>query len=218
METTNTKTSNAAIGNSAETLHSIHEEEKNIAIFNRSIVPLESEIEILTENPIEIKLSGDIQKINSLLKKEFQNRKIEANSILEDISNLLQTFSDIANCNSFRLVLERVEDDMCRRFHTDVNNLRMLCTYSGQGTLWLNEENVNRNALLNLEGNNEIVIEDNAIQQAATGSVVILKGATYPKDGTIAIVHRSPAIEKANEKRLLLRVDMNDFLDFLDDE
>lgn len=215
---TKVQISNAVIGENPEVLKGIHLEEKNIALFNRDISSLQSEIEQLTEEALDLRVSGDLEKIKSFLEVELKSRVSNKPLILGDILELVEIFGKVSKCSSFRLVLERVEDDMCRRFHTDVNNLRMLCTYSGQGTLWLNEENVNRSALAKLEGNEEIVIEENTIQQAATGSVVILKGATYPKDGTNAIVHRSPAIEKMKEKRLLLRVDMNDFLDFLDEE
>jgi hypothetical protein len=95
-----------------------------------------------------------------------------------------------------------------------MNDLRMLCTYSGPGTLWLSENNINRNALNSCGDNECIVLDESKIQQAKTGAVVILKGAIYPEEGTKAIVHRSPTIEDYGEKRLLLRIDTNAFLNF----
>ena len=50
--------------------------------------------------------------------------------------------------------------------------------------------------------------------QVPENGVVLLKGALYPKAGTRAIVHRSPTIEESGEKRLLLRIDTNDNLNF----
>jgi hypothetical protein len=55
-------------------------------------------------------------------------------------------------------------------------------------------------------------VNQNEIQQVEAGSALILKGAIYPKEGTRAIVHRSPAIEESGERRLLLRIDTNSFL------
>ena len=101
---------------------------------------------------------------------------------------------------------------MCRRFHTDINSLRLLCTYVGQGTLWVPDEMVNHKAFLNKGGNEEIVTDESQIQHAGTGDVIILKGALYPEANPI--VHRSPAIEGNGESRLLLRIDVNDGLNF----
>ena len=53
---------------------------------------------------------------------------------------------------------------------------------------------------------------------AQTGAVAVLKGAIYPQKNTNAVVHRSPAIEETSEKRLLLRIDTNDFLGSILDE
>jgi hypothetical protein len=89
----------------------------------------------------------------------------------------------------------------------------MLCTYIGPGTLWLKEDNINRRALVSSSSQDEdIVVNQNEIQQVEAGSALILKGAIYPKEGTRAIVHRSPAIEESGERRLLLRIDTNSFL------
>ena len=103
---------------------------------------------------------------------------------------------------------------MCRRFHTDLNYIRMLCTYSGPGTMWLSENNLNRKALDDLDENDSIVINQNDIKQVDTGSVVILKGALYPREGTKAAVHRSPNIEESQQKRLLLRIDTDELFNF----
>ena len=103
---------------------------------------------------------------------------------------------------------------MCRKFHTDINDIRLLCTLSGEGTLWLPEFNVNREALDTQKDNEDIVIDPSYIMQAPENSAVLLKGALYPKSGTRAIVHRSPTIEESGEKRLLLRIDTNDNLNF----
>ena len=92
---------------------------------------------------------------------------------------------------------------MCRKFHTDVNDLRMLCTYVGQGTLWLPDEAVKNEEYRTRR--DEIVIDEDLIQQALTGDVLILKGALYPEAN--AVIHRSPTIEETNERRLLLRID-----------
>ncbi|MEM6380738.1 MAG: DUF1826 domain-containing protein, partial [Bacteroidota bacterium] len=71
---------------------------------------------------------------------------------------------------------------------TDINSLRLLCTYSGPGTLWLPNEIVNHKALITRGGNKQIVLDERQIQQVATGAVIILKGALFPQANPI--VHR----------------------------
>ena len=125
-----------------------------------------------------------------------------------------EKFKEISEVVSFKLLLAIVDNDMCRRFHTDLNYIRMLCTYSGPGTLWLSENNLNREALDDLESNNSIVINNDSINQVRTGSVAILKGGLYPRKGTKAIVHRSPNIQESQQKRLLLRIDTDELFNF----
>ncbi|MEM7381676.1 MAG: DUF1826 domain-containing protein, partial [Bacteroidota bacterium] len=96
------------------------------------------------------------------------------------------------------------------RFHTDINELRMLCTYVGAGTLWLPDDAVDRNAYLSGKDNKDIVPDKNLIQQVCTGDVLILKGALYP--GSTPILHRSPSVTENDEERILLRIDINESL------
>ncbi len=191
-------------------LKNIHQADVNIAIYNRDTSALAGEVERLVKRDIEIKSSGDIGTVLEAITKEIDPSTFRL--ITQDIKDLLHLFKEVTGSNSFRLLLATINSNMCRRFHTDANNLRMLCTYSGQSTLWLTEDNVNRNALGSGGDNECIVLDESKIQQTQTGSVLILKGAIYPQEGTKAVVHRSPTIEESGEKRLLLRIDTNQFL------
>ncbi len=198
---------NQHIKNHTDKLDRIHEKEINIAVYEREIDFLTQEIETLMDHNIELMASGDIEEIVKTLSNELL--PYNCRFLYTDIENLLLKFSEITEAQSFRLLLATVNTNMCRKFHTDINDLRMLCTYSGPGTLWLTEDNINHKAMdSNLE-NEFIVLDESRIQQANTGSVIILKGALYPQDGTAAVVHRSPTIEETGQKRLLLRIDTN---------
>lgn len=199
-------------GTSSEILETILQDNVNIAIYNRGLEACSEEIDNLLRQDIKLNLSGDI---NSILDQTANTISLDNYPLLfSDIEYLLSLFKKITKANSFKLFLATVNTNMCKRFHTDNNNLRLLCTYSGPGTLWLEEENVNRVALNALKSNKSIVIDTNKIQQAPTGAVVILKGSKYHNNDTKAIVHRSPTIEETGLKRLLLRIDTNEFLNF----
>lgn len=202
--------SNWAIDASPSILNRIHDKEVNIAIYERDTSAFSSEIEQLLNQDIEFRSSGTLEAImNDVLKAV---NLAEYSLISHDIKVLLSQFKEVAEVKNFRMLLATVNTNMCRRFHTDVNDLRLLCTYSGPGTLWLTDDNINRRGLDDCTGNESIVLDESKVQQAATGSVVLLKGAIYPQLESKAIVHRSPTIEESGEKRLLLRIDTNESL------
>lgn len=203
---------NWMIDSTAKILNTIHNQNVNIAIYERDIRALASEINGLLDQQIEFRSSGSAESITKELVNTLGQQ--DYNGFIQDILVLLNHFQKVTKTDNFRLLLSTVNTNMCRRFHTDLNDLRLLCTYSGPGTLWLTEDNVNRNALDTCGDNECIVLDESRTQQAKTGSVVLLKGALYPKNGTAAIVHRSPTIEETKQKRLLLRIDTNDFLNF----
>ncbi len=203
---------NAAVVNELSDLDAIHQEEKNIAIYKRPIHAMNDEIKHLLNLGLQLRFSGSSNEILDKLIEHFDNNSISTSLLFNDIRRLLEIFKKISAAQSFRFNLLTVNSNMCRRFHTDINDLRLLCTYSGQGTYWLPEEAANRTRHHEGGENESIVVKPKLIQQANTGDVLILKGALYPE--ARAIIHRSPSIEESAEKRLLLRIDTNESFNF----
>lgn len=203
---------NWQIGVTPLILENIQEEVLNISIYDRDISHMKREIKELLQQEINLKINGDIYSILNQLNVAINQNQY--GHIINDIKELIEHFKRISNSNNFRLTLAAIDNNMCRRFHTDMNDLRMICTYSGPGTLWLTENNTNRMPLNNTGNNDSIVINENKIKQLSTGSVAILKGALYLGERTKAAVHRSPNIEESKQVRLFLRIDTNDFLNF----
>jgi hypothetical protein len=201
---------NAAIAREASILQDIHLPAKNIAIYQRDITTVKEELKQSAEQEIEFRASGSIVSILDKLEDYFQDHSISYPALIEDIKELLNLFKKTTQASSFRLLLATVSTNMCRKFHTDVNDLRMLCTYLGQGTLWLPDEAVDPKT--SRSASHELVIDAELIQQIPAGDVVILKGALYPDADPI--LHRSPTIEESGETRLLLRIDTNESLNF----
>ncbi|MEM7574629.1 MAG: DUF1826 domain-containing protein [Bacteroidota bacterium] len=203
---------NAAVGSESAILQDIHLKEKNIAIYRRNIEHLSTELNQLGGQEIEFRASGSYEEILVLLKELFDIQLSNCPQLLGDISQLIQLFKQTTKASSFRLFLASVRTDMCRKFHTDINDLRLLCTYTGPGTLWLPNEIVNYKALQSKTGDQEIVLDHQQVQQAATGDIVLLKGALYPEADPI--LHRSPPIKVNGQTRILLRIDTNEFLNY----
>lgn len=124
---------------------------------------------------------------------------------VQDVGKLFFLFSKIVEEDPLRLVIKSVGDDACRKFHVDNYFLRLLCTYLGNGTEWLDERNVNRRALL--KSNEEIVKNPGKIHQMAPFEVGILKGEGRKVNAGKGIVHKSPKVSSTEYSRIIVRID-----------
>jgi hypothetical protein len=95
---------------------------------------------------------------------------------------------------------------MCPNFHTDKISGRLICTYHGQGTEWLlNEELSDINSSYQVVAQNQLD-KQHSIMRAQQGDVLLLKGDAWPDNEGKGAVHRSPP-NLCQEKRLLLTLD-----------
>ena len=124
---------------------------------------------------------------------------------MDDILRLATLFQETTKSGEIKIQLEIVTTDKCSLFHADYYRQRLLCTYLGPGTHWLDHSNVDRSAL-GKGNNNSIVRDETAINRANTFDVLILKGQDFG-EGELAVVHRSPPIMRHNKRRVLLKID-----------
>lgn len=124
---------------------------------------------------------------------------------IADMAGLAREFARLDASERLQLRLETVRDDGCRRFHTDLVTLRLLCTYWGPATQWLDNAQVDRQALQNGQPNAAIALA--APSQLGLGWVALLKGDAYPGNADQGIVHRSPPIAREGVERVLLCID-----------
>ncbi len=209
---TNILDNNAIIGKDLGILRDIHMKTKNIAVYQRNIASLTQGLDHAINRPIECQANGTVEEITLSLNRYFANALHLNENLLEDILNLLVLYEQVTKVSSFQVSLNTISTNMCRRFHADNNELRMLCTYYGPGTLWLPDYAVDRKAYLDRKDNQKILLDESLVQQVDTGDVVILKGSLYP--GAIPVLHRSPGIEENGGERILLSIDANESLSF----
>ena len=126
-------------------------------------------------------------------------------AFIEDVVHVCASFYSIIRGTDIRIQIEGIETDKCRLFHMDYIKQRLLCTYRGLGTEWLEDSNVNRKGLG--KGDNQKIIKDaSKIKRANPFDVLILKGDRFRK-GIQGAVHRSPPIEHLQTKRVILKID-----------
>ena len=123
-----------------------------------------------------------------------------------DLLDLLDRFLRLAPDWPVELRLEVVSDDACRRFHVDRNRLRLICTYRGPGTEWLDDRQVDREALMG-HLPNESILRHGQPARMESGWVGLMKGEVFPGHQGIGLVHRSPPIAGTGETRVLFCLD-----------
>jgi hypothetical protein len=204
----------AVFGTKSCIFKSILEADKNFVLWQRDLnIFLESwasEIKWNKIHPLEAELSlDDLDTFEEDLIKElriWRTRDTDMNNwVANDMRLIIENFMFSTNASEVFVKIEPVSDDMCRLFHVDKNLLRLLCTYVGQGTLWLPSAKADKKFLGNGE-NKDIVLDPLSIFQAQKLDVLILKGDSWPNNLVGGAIHRSPKLE-SRERRLLLKVD-----------
>lgn len=131
-----------------------------------------------------------------------------------DVAFLARLVAHHTRRRHVRVRFDVVRGDACRKFHQDFVALRLLVTYAGPGTEWVEDEHVDRDALgridLSVEQANASVVPDpSRVRRAAAGDALVLKGAAFPRNEGRGAVHRSPPLGADRAcARLVLRIDV----------
>ena len=143
--------------------------------------------------------------------------------VAADIDRLSMIMARMTGARAVRVKLHSCDGDVCRIFHVDHVAVRLITTYTGPGTDWL-EDNAARREHLGGRGlprpatidgiNNAIVADWTRVHRLPRFAIAALRGnrphdhhSQHPRDTTPAIVHRSPPIAGTGITRLRLVVE-----------
>ena len=166
----------------------------NLAIWERSPV---TDVDALLEGAsADVRFSASLIQIDDRLRLELSHAGFPDHpakyALIEDIADLAKRFGSILGLEQVELRLERVTTNSCRKFHADYVSARLITTYVGRGTNWLDTQDAQRVA----RGE-----EPARIHSLNTGDVGMFKGKLSTD---FPIIHRSPPIDGTGETRLLL--------------
>lgn len=143
----------------------------------------QAEIEpILAQAPYELRVEGPLACLSAKLASL-------APTMRDDIISLAGRFAALRQIGEVRVRLEVITGNACKKVHTDYTDVRLICTYAGQGTEYAPHGD-----------------GDNCLEQVQTGWIGLFKGRTFHPDHAPAW-HRSPPIAGTGERRLLLVID-----------
>lgn len=129
----------------------------------------------------------------------------ERDAFRDDLAWLADVYAELLGATRVGLRLNVFGEDMCPRFHADQVLVRLICTYAGPGTEFLDEADVDREGLAARDG--EALRPGGVVRRAPTFAVVLLKGGAWPDNAGKGAVHRSPPVRAAGERRVLLTID-----------
>jgi hypothetical protein len=142
-------------------------------------------------------------------------------ALADDVERLVALVYRLSGVRHLRVKLHRCDGDECRQFHVDHVPLRVITTYAGPGTDWL-EDGAARREHLGGKGlprhrsvddvNNAIVADWTRVHRLPRFAVALFRGAVAHGAGApmAGIIHRSPPIAGTGIKRLRLVIDPAD--------
>lgn len=180
-----------------EVLTAIREEACNLAIWRRARL---ADFTPLTRGtPQDLRFASDPEALpgtlaSALRESGFGGSAALHRALVEDAAHLARLFCAAMDLARFELRLEVVRTDSCRKFHADYVTARLITSYVGEGTHWLEQEDAERVAA---------GAEPQRIHRLDTFDVGLFKG----KLGTDRpAIHRSPPIAGTDGGARLLLV------------
>ena len=150
----------------------------------------------------DLKVEGSLAAIGPAVEREIVGSGFGpvwlANWLAASAAFLARLYGELADAEQIRLRLETITDDSCERFHVDNVRLRLLCTYRGPGTEYLDPKSV---AHASAKG----AVPPAAVRHLDRGAVALIRGSRDPARS--GLVHRSPPIAGTGAVRLLLVID-----------
>jgi len=179
----------SVIGTEPTVLADVYEEETNIAIWQRALA-----------NDLNTSVSDFVKAYPS-----FQT------SITVTPANVHSAIGELIDASKFSDLCDDITELV--KFHVDRVPCRLITTYQGIATEWLEHSSVNREKLgLGSQGlpdhESGLYQKPSDIKRLKPGDVGLLKGENWEGNHLAGLVHRSPAVA-AGENRLLLTLDFS---------
>lgn len=181
----------------------IYDDNVNLAIWNRRLedeVTRFSKILSAEFNRFQLRCSGHLPSIEKQLDSRLPNI-IGKKDFVEDVVLLSDMFSELLDIKEMGVRLAVLTKAMCPKFHVDRVPARLVTTYWGAGTEWMDNFYTRRN-----EEGRVVVLESAPINQLCTGQVGLMKGEMWEGNEGRGLVHRSPSATEF-EPRLVLTLD-----------
>lgn len=179
---------------SPDILQEIRAEDCNLAIWRRP--PLADFAPLIAGTPTDLRFETTPADVEQALLAALGDNGFAASALhallAADVARIAGLFCAALDLARFELRLEVVRTDSCRKFHADYVTARLITTYAGEGTDWLDHADAARVAAGQ---------EPRRINRMNAFDVGLFKGKLATDRPAI---HRSPPIAASGGERLLL--------------
>ena len=167
-----TQTMQQALGESSDVLCEIFRDEVNLAVWQRPTNPELLRYTSQLPEDLLIKRMLPLDEIPSTLQRLLPDGE-GRDALAADIYDAAQMLGCVMDTDTIGVRLAVLQQAQCPNWHTDAVMLRLLITYQGEGTQYL-QGGLGSNAC-----------------QVLPQQIALLKGSAW-SDKSMAIVHRSP--------------------------
>jgi len=193
---------------------SIYNADINMAIWQRSLdLPTQVYVASLIKSPPVFQTLQAVMQEGEIapwLSAHLPNRRGKP-ALIADISRLCEMFSVLFDLQRIGLRMVLLSQAMCPRFHVDHIPCRMVTTYGGPATEWLENNRVDRTRLGKgrrgkPDDQSDVFHSPRHIRQLTVGDAALLKGESWHGNEGRGAVHRSPPMP-SGAARLMLSLD-----------
>jgi hypothetical protein len=133
-------------------------------------------------------------------------------AFLSEMAAMVELVSTLSDCPRVGVRLLVTGDVPCPRFHVDRVVLRLICTWQGAGTEWVEHQAVDRRWLgargKDLRDETSGLLQPGAqIHRLRIFDIGIFKGELWPGNLGRGAVHRSPRAEASNPWRVMISIE-----------
>lgn len=196
----------AVMGGQADCLTEIFRDDVNLAVWNRTLSPAIARFaDELTawEGHMERYISLSASDSAAMVLPKWAQTIEGSDTWVADVDELIAMYRCLFEPKAVGLRLHVLMGTMCPRFHVDRVPVRLLCTYQGVGTEWLQEQQVTRPEKPGPLPDQ--LVEPGSVQRLDNAAVALLKGEAWEGNEGKGLVHRSP--EPGARSRLVLALD-----------
>ena len=193
-----------AFGEAPKVLTDIFEDGVNLAVWQRRLPAQVEDFAALAVNLGQSLADQRVLDVNEHEPPPLPGLLQEAADLhgyegfVADVRWLVSAYTCLVGARRVGLRLRVLQSAMCPRFHVDNVPLRLLTTYVGPGSEWLEEGAIERVGL-----HLAAAPVDN-IRVLQAGEVAVVKGEKWLGNEGAGLIHRSPA---SDQRRLLLSLD-----------
>mmetsp|Transcript_2268 Transcript_2268/g.3150 ORF Transcript_2268/g.3150 Transcript_2268/m.3150 type:complete len:287 (-) Transcript_2268:415-1275(-) len=188
---------------------------KNTVLVQRELdEEMKKEVDSICENMDSFKFEVvHIKDSNLLLNEDAIGKSslLRSELLLKDIKEVCEWFCSTVGRETIDCRLVLSDQVPCPRLHVDKVHSRLICTYSGPGTEWLQNDDIlwgniqkYKDEADHLKFNTMVMKENATVFSSQEGELLLLRGTKWAGFSKRPAVHKSPVVNDSQRRLVLI--------------